>query len=181
MAVKMLMTAEDVLEMENIGRWELVKGQLIKMTPSGGEHGKLTIKIGGRLLNFVEARKLGQVFGAETGVFTSRQPDTVRGVDAAFMSNERLAQVSDLSKFLTVAPELVAEVVSPTDRWIEIEEKVAEYLTVGVRLIWVIDPRTRSVHVYRASGTVSRLVEPDALSGEDVLPGLSISIKELFE
>ena len=181
MMVKTLLSAEDLYQMSDIGLAELVRGELVKMTPSGGEHGKLTIKIGARLLGFVEPRNLGQVFGAETGVFTGRDPDTVRAVDAMYISNERLAKVSDLSKFVDVAPDLIVEVVSPTDRWSELEEKMAEYLGIGVRLVWVINPKTRSVHVYRPSSEVDRLRESDALGGEDVLPGFRLAVKELFE
>jgi len=181
MAVRTLLTADDLLNMSDAGRAELVKGELIKMTPSGGEHGKLTIKIGSQLLNFVEPKKLGLVFGAETGLFTSRDPDTIRAVDAMYISNERLAQVTDLSKFVDVAPDLVVEVVSPTDRWSEIEEKVAEYLGIGVRLVWVLNPKTRSVHVYRPSREVRRLIEDDTLDGEDVLPGFAVAVKDVFK
>jgi Uma2 family endonuclease len=181
MAVKVLLTADDLLEMSGVGRSELVKGELVTMTPSGGEHGILTVAVGTLLLNFVKPRRLGQVFGAETGIITGRNPDTVRAADAIFMSNERLARVSDLSKFLDVAPDLVVEVVSPTDRWSEVEEKVKEYLDIGVRLVWVLNPKTRSIHVYRPSSEVRRLVETDTLDGEDVLPGFSVPVKELFE
>ena len=181
MEVKTLLTADDVLAMSDIGRSELVKGELITMAPSGAEHGKLTVKIGARLLDFVEPRKIGQVFGAETGLFTERNPDTVRAADAMYVSNERLSQMVDLSGFLTVAPDLVVEVVSPTDRWSDVEEKVAEYLNAGVRMIWIVNPKTRSVHVYRPGSDVLRLSEQDKLSGLDVLPGFEVPVAELFE
>ena len=181
MDVKTLLTADDLLEMSDAGRAELVRGELVKMTPSGGEHGTLTVEIAARLLNFVKPRGMGRFFGAETGIFTSRDPDTIRAVDAMYVSNERLAQVEDLTKFLNVAPDLVVEVVSPTDRWSEVEEKVAESLDIGVRLVWVLNPKTRSIHIYRPSSEVRRILESDTLDGEDVLPGFAVSVKELFE
>jgi len=181
MAVKTLLTADDLLQMGDMGRAELVKGELVKMVPSGGEHGTLTMNVGALLHNFVKPRKLGRVFGAETGIFISRDPDTVRAADAAYMSNERLTQIKDLTKFLDVPPDLVVEVVSPTDHWSEVEEKVSEYLSIGVRLVWVINPKTRSVHIYRPSREVWRLLEDDTLDGEDVLPGFGVRVKELFE
>jgi Uma2 family endonuclease len=181
MAVKTLLTADDLLQMSGVGRSELVKGELVTMTPSGGEHGGLTVTVGAALLNFVKPRKLGRVFGAETGIIISRDPDTVRAADAAYLSNARVAQVSDLTKFLDVAPDLVVEVVSPNDTWSEIEVKVAEYLGIGVRLVWVLNPKTRSVHVYRPSSEVRRLTENDALDSEDVLAGFLMPVKELFE
>jgi len=181
MAIKTLLTADDLLQMGDVGRAELVKGELVKMVPSGGEHGTLTMNVGALLHNFVKLRKLGRVFGAETGIFISRDPDTVRAADAAYMSNERLAQISDLTKFLDVAPDLVVEVISPSDSWSSIEEKVSEYLAAGVRLVWVFNPKTRSVHIYRPASKVRRIVEGDVLDGEDVLPGFAAPVKELFE
>jgi len=181
MEVKTLLSAEDLYQMSDIGLAELVKGELKTMTPSGGEHGEFTATLAALLRNFVKPRKLGRVFGAETGIVVARNPDTVRAADAAFMSNERAAQVEDFTRFLDVPPDLVVEVVSPTDRWNEIDEKVTEYLDIGVRLVWVINPKTRSVHIYRPASDVRRLVEADVLDGADVLPGFLVPIKELFE
>ena len=181
MEVKQLLRAEDVLLMKNLGRWELVKGELITMNPAGGEHGRLAMSLGAALWNFVKPRKLGEVFGAETGLFTGRDPDTVRAADVMFVSNERLSRVSDLTGFLTVAPDLAAEVVSPHDYWGEVEEKVAEYLAAGVRLVWVINPKTKSAHVYRPGNEVLRLSGDDELTGADVLPGFAVKVSELFE
>ncbi len=181
MEVKTLLSAEDVLAMGNIGRWELVKGELIKMNPAGGEHGRLAMSIGAILWNFVRTHKLGEVFGAETGLYTERDPDTLRAADAMYYSTGRLAQVADLAGFLTVPPDLAVEVVSPGDHWTEIEEKVTEYLTAGVRMIWVVNPRIKSVHVYRPGKEVRRLSDDDHQMGEDVLPGFEVSVAELFE
>jgi Uma2 family endonuclease len=181
MEVKTLLTADDLLEMGDLGPTELVKGEIVRMTPSSGGHGKLTMKLGARLLNFVESKRMGAVFGAETGIFISRNPDTVRAADVAYISNDRLSRITDLDKFLDVAPDLLVEVVSPNDRWSDVEEKVSEYLAIGVRLVWVLNPKTRSAHIYRPSSEVRRIREGDTLDGEDVLPGFAVAVKELFE
>jgi Uma2 family endonuclease len=181
MDVKTLLSAEAVLEMGDIGRWELVKGELIKMTPAGGTHGELTANVARVLGNFVKPRKLGKVFGAETGFYTSHDPDTLRGADAMFYSNERVEESGDLTGFLRLAPDLAVEVISPGDTWDEVEEKVAEHLSAGVRLIWIVTPKTQSVHAYRPRKEALRLSREDTLTGEDVLPGFEISVAELFE
>jgi Uma2 family endonuclease len=150
MEAKTLLSAEDVLEMGDIGRWELVKGELIKMAPTGGTHGELTATLAHMLRNFVKPRKLGKVFGAETG-------------------------------FLRLAPDLAVEVMSPEDTYTEVEEKVAEYLSAGVRLIWIVVPKTQGVVVYRPRKDAQRLSREDTLTGEDVLPGFETRVAELFE
>jgi Uma2 family endonuclease len=181
MTVKTLLSAEAALEMSGIGRWELVKGELIRMSPAGGTHGELTAVLAQVLRNFVRPRKLGKVFGAETGFYTGHDPDTVRGADALFYSNARVEELGDLTGFLRLAPDLAVEVMSPGDTWYEIEEKVAEYLTAGVRLIWIVTAKTKSVHVYRPRQEALRLSREDKLTGEDVLPGFEVTVAELFE
>ena len=181
MTVKTWLSAEAALEMSNLGRWELVKGELIKMTPAGGTHGRLTMNIGAAMHGFVKQHSRGIVFGAETGFYTGHDPDTVRGADAMFYSNERVEELGDLTGFLRLAPDLAVEVMSPGDTWNEVEEKVAEYLTAGVRLIWIITPKTQSVQVYRPRQEALRLSRKDKLTGEDVLPGFEVMVAELFE
>ena len=181
MTVKTWLSAEAALEMSDLGRWELVKGELIHMTPAGGTHGELTAALAQVLRNFVKPGKLGKVFGAETGFYTGHDPDTVRGADAMFYSNERVEELGDLTGFLRLAPDLAVEVMSPGDTWNEVEEKVAEYLTAGVRLIWIITPKTQSVQVYRPRQEALRLSRKDKLTGEDVLPGFDVMVAELFE
>ena len=181
MNVKTLLSAEAALEMSGLGRWELVKGELIHMTPAGGTHGRLTMNIGAAVHGFVRRHGLGLVFGAETGFYTGHDPDTVRGADAMFYSNARVEALGDLTGFLRLAPDLAVEVMSPGDTWDEVEEKVAEYLTAGVRLIWIVSPKTKSVHVYRPRQEALRLSREDQLTGEDVLPGFEVTVAELFE
>ena len=97
-----------------------------------------------------------------------------------FISNERIAKISDPTKFLNVAPDLAVEVLSPSDSWTEVETKVTEDFQAGVRLIWIVDPDQNTITVYRPNSERSRLSESDQLSGEDVLPDFSVSIAEIF-
>ena len=173
-------TAEELLAMGDIGRCELIKGELIHMSPSGARHGRIAGKICFLLIQHVEARSLGMVCGAETGFLATRDPDTVRGPDAMFVSRERMPPEESLDSYLPIPPDLAVEVVSPDDRWSEVEGKVSEYLDAGVRLVWVVDPKTRCVHVHRPHGPVDVLSSADDLSGGDVLPDFSCKVEELF-
>lgn len=174
-----LITGEALAEMGDIGRCELVEGKIIMHSPTGWRHGKYESRFGYMLKNFVDEHSLGEVLVGEVGVYTGRNPDTIRGVDVIFISNERLAQVKSAS-FLDVAPELVIEVMSPDDRWTEVQQKIREYFSIGVRLVWVADPAGKSVSVYRSLTDVRIFTENDVLSGEEALHGFSISVANLF-
>ena len=151
------------------------------MSPAGGNHGEIALEIGGLLRDHVKPRKIGKTYAAETGIYIQRNPDTIRAPDAMFISNERVAQIGDPTKFLDVAPELVVEVLSPNDTWTEVETKVAEYLTAGVQLVWVIDPTPKTITIYRANSDRTRLTSNDLLTGEHVLPEFSVPVAQIFE
>lgn len=175
-----LLTAEDLWAMpEQGGHCELVKGERIEMPPAGFEHGTVTFDLGILLGNYVRAHRLGRVGAAETGFVLARNPDTVRAPDAAFVAAERLPSPLP-TNFLELAPDLVVEVVSCGDTAQEVEDKVADWLTAGTRLIWVIYPRSRTVHVHRPHAPSRRLTAADTLDGEDVVPGFSCPVMDLF-
>ena len=176
---KETITGEELYAMGDIGRTELVKGEIVRLMPTGHPHGYIEVIISALLHYFVMKRKLGRVLGGEVGLYTRRNPDTVRGMDVAFISNERLAKVTSKS-FLDVAPELVVEVMSPDDRWSIVQEKLAEYFAVGVQLIWVVDPRLEEVHVYRSLTDVERLTSKDILTGGVILSGFEVAVTDLF-
>lgn len=180
MSTKTLITAEELIKMGDMKRWELVKGELIQMAPAGYGHGRISSRICKLLETFAEEKSLGVVCAAETGFITSRNPDTVRAPDAMFISHQRLSNDIDPDHFLSIPPDLAVEVISPSERWSEIEEKVEEYIKAGVRLIWLIDPRTRTVHVHRPPNQVRILKEDDTLTGEDVLLGFAVPIRDLL-
>ena len=173
-------TAEDLLRFRQAGKTaELVRGMLIVREPPGTGHGaraaRLTVRVGA----FVERHDLGQVYAQDTGFKIARDPDTVRAPDVAFVARERLARIPD-EGYAELAPDWVAEVVSPNDRPGEVLEKVGQWLGAGVRVVWVFDQVRRDAHVYRADGTVST-VEPDGeLNGEDVLPGFRCPLRDIL-
>jgi Uma2 family endonuclease len=176
---KELLTAEELWEMGDVGPCELVAGEMVKMTPTSRGHGRIVARLSRILGNFLEDHPLGEVQAGDVGFVVKRDPDTVRAADVMFYTAERLADVPDTG-FLPIAPDLAVEVISPGDRWSEIQEKMSEYLDAGVRLTWVVDPRTRRVYIYRPGREVRRLAESDVLDGEDVLSGFTMPVGELF-
>lgn len=176
------MTAEQLLELPDDGlRHELVDGELRTMSPAGYRHGRVSLRVGRRVGDFVDEHDLGEVLSNDTGFVLGRGPDTVRAPDVAFVRAEVAATLVDEKGFAEVAPDLVVEVVSPSDRAGEVVAKALAWLDAGVRLVWVVDPDSRSVLVHRPDG-VGRLVRGAGavLDGDDVLPGFALPLDELF-
>lgn len=177
---KTAITPEDLLSMADGKDFELVGGELVERNM-----GWKSSYIGGRLHrwlgNYSEEKGLGRVAPADASYQCfAHTPEKVRRPDVSFLSFERLPLGREPEGHCPVAPDLAAEVVSPNDLYYEVEEKVAEYIAAGVRLVWVVNPATRSVRVHRSDGTVTDLEEADELSGEDVIPGFRCRVADLF-
>ncbi|HLH27104.1 MAG TPA: Uma2 family endonuclease [Chloroflexota bacterium] len=176
-----LMTADELLRLPDDGqRHELLYGELRTMAPSGAEHGWVTMKVSGPLGQHVEANRLGLVFTAETGFWLARDPDLVRAPDVAFVRRERVLAAGDVEGYWPGAPDLVVEVVSPSDLYTEVDEKVAQWLAYGAQMVLVVNPRRCTVAVHRPDRTVRVLTEDDVLDGEDVVPGWTLPVRHIF-
>jgi Uma2 family endonuclease len=176
-----LITGEDLARISGLDSCELIDGRIVPMTPTSPEHGRVEGNIFRILDAFVRPRGLGKLFVGEVGIYTQRNPDRVRAADALFVTNETYACRSDQAAYLDVAPELVVEILSPNDTVMDLTEKLREYFAIGVKLVWVPDPRARRVMVFRSLTDVRELTETDQLSGDDVLPGFAVSVAALFE
>src|SRR5712692_9286560 len=175
------MTAEGLFSLPDDGwRYELIRGELRRMPPTGIQHGHIASKLNQCLSTYVETHNLGVVCTAEAGFRLARHPDTVRAPDVAFIARERIPAEGVPTGYWPGAPDLAVEIVSPSDRFDDVIEKVAEYLAAGTRLVWVIQPRTHTVTVYHASGEVRLLRGHEELSGEDVIPGFACPVATLF-
>ncbi len=166
-------TAEELLHLRIPGKHaELVRGVLVVREPPGYLHGDVTARLAKLLMNFVDEHDLGRVLAAETGFRLAREPDTVRAPDIAFVRRQRVPSPPPIG-YAELAPDLVVEVLSPGDRPGEVLEKVADWLTAGSALVWVIDPGREQARVYRADGSESHVAVDGTLDGEEVLPGFT--------
>jgi len=179
-ATKQRYTPEDLLAMPDGDRYELVNGELVER-----HMGWKSSWVGGRLFlhlsAFLETNPLGQAAPADASYQCFPDaPGKVRKPDVSFIRRERLPPMEELEGHCRIAPDLAVEVISPNDLYTEVDDKVEEYLAAGVRLVWVINPATRTVRVQRADGAGAFLREADELSGEDVVPGFRCSVRALF-
>lgn len=173
-------TAEELLNAPaDLGPCELVRGELVMMSPGKGRHAAVGMKIGRSLLDFVEANDLGEVFDSSAGYVLSRDPDTVREPDVSFLTTQRLKE-QDLDAFLEGAPDLAVEVLSPSNTAAEMRAKMDDYFGAGCRVVWIVDPLRKSVTVHRPDGSTVVLAEQDTLTEEELLPGFSLVVREIF-
>jgi Uma2 family endonuclease len=177
-----LMTAEEFGAMPDDGRrTELVRGRIIELPPPRSRHGKVCNKAGRLLGNIAEDHELDHVLSNDSGIVTERDPDTVRGADLAFYSHARMPKNEIPEGYPAVAPELVIEVRSPSDRWPEIQAKVDEYLKIGVLVVCVLDPEPRAAHLYYPDQPSRTLGPDDELTFPECLPGFGVPVRRFFE
>lgn len=175
-----LLTAEDVERISLPGKQvELVRGQLVVREPPGTWHGAIAATLAYLLSDFVRRHGLGTVFAQDTGFKIASDPDTVRAPDVAFVGRERAVLIRPRG-YAEVAPDLLAEILSPDDRPAEMLAKVADWLAAGTKIVWVVDPERREVRVYRQDGSLSVLGSGRSLDGEDVLPGFTCPLVQVF-
>jgi Uma2 family endonuclease len=177
--VERLISAEDLFKMPNLGRCELVRGVINMMSPAGSEHGRIVWNITLLLGNFIKSHKLGTMRGAETGFIIRHDPDTVLAPDASFILADRLPEKHPKSYF-DGPPDLAVEVLSPNDRASEVQTKIRDWLNAGCRAVWIVDPDTKSVTIYKSTHDIAVLNAADMLTDDRLLPGFSASVGELF-
>lgn len=174
------MTADELWAMPEDGmRRELVAGELREMSPAGERHGDAVQNISRSLDAHVHARRLGRV-RPEIGYVLESEPDTVRAPGLSFVRADRLSADGPAPGFYRGTPDLAIEVVSPHDRYSEVKAKVREYLAAGTAMVVVVDPEDRTVAVYRPGRDPLNLTEQNVLDGEDVVPGWSMPVRDIF-
>ena len=171
-------TIEDLLKTPEDGRkYELVDGEIL-VSPAGMWHSE----IGGQILHLlkqvVDNTQAGRVYAADVGIVLPN--GNVRSPDVCFVRQEKLPDGKSPESFGEVIPDLVVEVLSPNDRMRQVADKIGEFLDCGVPLVWLVDPKTRTVTVYRSLSDTMHLTEDDAITADDVLPGFSVQVSEFF-
>lgn len=177
-----LMTADELWQLPDDGmRHELVRGELRTMPPTGLEHSDQQSVLDTSLGVYVRKHGLGRIFVGDPGFLLSSNPDTVRAPDLAFIRRDRLTEPRGRRGFFHGAPDLAVEVIPPNDLYTEVDEKVAEWLVYGAALMFVVNPRRQTAAVHRPGQPIRVLTVDDEMCGEDVVPGWSQSVRELFE
>jgi Uma2 family endonuclease len=162
-------------------RYELIAGELKMMSPAGFEHGFVVVRLTLPLAQHVKEKGLGCVLGAETGFRISENPDTVRAPDISFVRKERIPAEGLPESFWPGAPDLAVEVISPSDTFRQVDEKIESWLEAGCLAVWLVDPRLRTVTVHRSATNITTLTEKDTLEGGEVVPGFRCSVTAIFE
>lgn len=175
-----LMTAEELFDMPDDGMdHELVRGELRTMPSPGFRHEETAAILILRFGPFVIEHELGRIVGGP-GFRLERSPDTVRAPDFAFIAAGRIPDDVSPAGYLDFAPDLVVEVVSPSDRATDVQEKVEQWLQADARMVLLLYPATRSMAVYRSPSDIRLLGRDDVFDGGDVLPGFSCRVSDLF-
>lgn len=163
-------------------RMELTaEGELIIMPPTGGESGRRGFRLIGQLAQYLEKNEIGEGFDSSTGFTLPNGAE--RAPDLAWVERSRWEALAPnvREKFLPLCPDFVVEVLSPTDRLAQTQEKMQEYIANGARLGWLVNPRTKTVEIYRPDREVEVLENPATVSGEDVLPGFVLNLAKIWD
>jgi len=179
MSTTQLMTIEEFAEISEPGRFDLMRGKLVRMSPAGFRHGVYASRIATALSVHAQASSLGETPSSDTGYIVQSDPPVVLCPDTSFVLTGNLP--NELPEgFLDRHPDIAVEVVSPSDRLADVSAKVTEYLGAGTSLVWVVEPTRKTVTAYRADRSARLLIEGDALDGGDVLPGFSLPLADIF-
>ena len=178
MVASKVFTADDLLTMS--GDYELIRGELREVSPASAEPTMVAFNFGAPLHAFVGRHKLGRITGADGGfeLFPDRQ--SVVAPDVGFIRRERIPAKFDYQHFVPVPPDAALEVMSPSDSFPEVMEKINLYLEAGVPLVWLAIPKRRVIVVYRPGRAPRTLTENDEIDGEDVIPGFRMPVREVF-
>lgn len=180
MKTQTLMTAEEFLALPGEVPRELVRGEVVEMSPPGARHGVVCANITMLLKNWARGKQAGAVLSNDAAVVTERDPDTVRGPDVQFIAVGRLGPDFPPTGSLEIPPDLVIEVVSESDRWHDVITKVDEFLDAGVQEVWVVDPKGQFVEVFRTESRPRRIDLGGEIESPQILPGFRCSVSEFF-
>lgn len=173
-------TADEYLEMRDTPPGELVEGEIVQMGYTSWEHAQIEATISRKLGNFIEAQNVnGRVLAGDAGICTARDPDTVRGADVVFISAERFAENAS-ETLIDIGPELIVQIVSPSNTWKNVRDKIREYFDIGTDRVWIVEPENEAVLVFRSPTDLQELSAGKTLKGEGPLEDFSVPVASLF-
>jgi Uma2 family endonuclease len=177
-----LLTAEEYSLLPDNGQpTELIRGRVVTLNVPAPRHGQICGNVVYLLRSYLEENDVGQVACNDAGVVTEHDPDTVRGGDVVFYSYKRIPAKPLPKGYLPVAPDLVFEVRSPTDRWKDVLAKALEYLNAGVTLVCVLDQASETAHIYHADQPERTFTVDQELSLSEVFPEFRVTVGRFFE
>ncbi len=176
---KIVLTPEFEEEIYSSGRYEIVYGEIKERSMPSPIHGRIQAKFTSKLVSYVEENNLGAVYTETHFEFAEKLS---RVPDIAFVSFERFPEDGkDESSRWHIAPDLAIEIISPTDDYEDVQEKITEYFTFGVRQVWIVSPESKTLSVYFSRTSVKILTENDELVCEEILPGFKMNLSEIFQ
>ncbi len=178
-----LLTADEFLELcqRRLAKGELVRGVINETVSAGGEHSEIAAVLSSAMVTHVRPLRLGRISTSDAGVWLERDPDTVREPDVAYFSAEKLPLDVKVRGFYEVVPDLVVEIVSPNDSPQYVAERVAMWLSHGVRLVWAVYPLARTVAAHPSAGPTLIYTEDDELDGGEVLPDFRCAVRDILD
>ena len=181
MVTTRITTAAELFAMGSDAPFELIQGELVSVSPAAIKSNYVLGNIYGELRSFVRARKLGNLSVAEGGYLLETNPDTVVAPDIGFVARDRMPDPIPDRGFLPVRPDLIVEVISPTDERRDIERKQALYDRIQVPMVWWVDPRRGTATVHVPGHPVRRFDQTGTLDGGDILPGFTLELSDVFD
>jgi Uma2 family endonuclease len=171
-------TIEDLMQMPEDGqKYELVDGEIV-VSPTGYRHSAVGLRIGHLVQLFLDEHPIGAIAGADLGVVFDN--GNLRSPDLTFVRNEKIPTGDAETRFLEVVPDLVVEVLSPSDSMKFVGHKIGEFLERGVPIVWLVDPKQQTVTMYRSLTNTERYTAEDTITAEPVLPGFSCTVARFF-
>ena len=177
-----LMTADELLELpRGQHRYELINGELKTMSPASHDHGRIAMRIGATLAEFVWRNNLGEAYAAETGFLLTSNPDTVLAPDAAFISEEHARRGRDRKGYWPGPPDIAVEVLSPSETGPKARKKIEEWLGYGTKQVWIVNPKKQTLTVHWASGESKTFSSEEIFEADELLRGFSVAVADIFK
>ncbi|MFN8679408.1 MAG: Uma2 family endonuclease [Thermomicrobiales bacterium] len=179
MATTRQITIADVERNPPEGNWELIRGEIFPVNPTSYRAARVTARILRLLDAYAETHQLGDVVGPDAGFVIFPDENTLVAPDVGFIASHRVPPAADQEHFARLAPDLVVEVMSPSDRMTDALRKIDLYLEAGVTVVWLVEPGPRTISVFEPDHAPRRLAGDEIIAAERVLPGFQMTVDDL--